>query len=161
MDPVEKRRAEMQIKAGKTPDGKNPIEGKPPRKVTADNLKMGFRAFGYGEATETDELSPEILEEYMDSGMTEEYKSKRQELEEKEKLYAQIKRTYAVPSGFSESDMSQLMKSKDAISQQLNESTSLSTTKWARDTDWKAIYRLGLDPMPEAVNSVNDKRDKE
>ena len=158
MDPVEKRRAEMQIKAGKTPDGKNPVDGKPPRKVTADNLKMGFRSFGYGEAKEVDELSPEILEEY---SIGEDILIKRKSLEEKEELYADINKKYASPSGYSESEIKQLIQSRDSITVQLNEATTVSNTKWAKETDWKAIYKLGLDPMPEAVNSINDKRDRE
>jgi len=41
---------------------------KPPKKVTADNLQKGLRAFGYGKAeSETiDDLTPQLMEEFVD-----------------------------------------------------------------------------------------------
>lgn len=156
-DPVEMARAKMQLQAGKKPSPNAPLEGKPPKKVTADNLKMGFRQFGYGESFEIDELSPEILEEFLEDG--EEIRELKKDISEKEQFYQELKKSYANPLGFSEKEITDLINNfSGEIKQQLNEQFVPSTTRWADQTRWKELYSLGLNPYPETVNSINDSK---
>jgi len=61
-----------------------------------------------------------------------------------------------VSGGFTEDEIADLIKAQPAIATQLNETTKINTTDWAKRASWKNLYELGLNPNPNSVNSVND-----
>lgn len=155
-DPVEQRQADLLVKAGKEAKvGANAQLGsKPKRTVTNQGIKYGFKTFGEGAP---DELTPEILEEFI--GEHPEVKAIVEELdaiEEQSNYYAEIKQKYAHPYGFTEDEIKELIGSKDKIHSQLNETTKPNKTKWATQTDWKALLELGLSPYQRVSDLIND-----
>ena len=157
-DPVEERQAKLLAKAGKPAKvGANAHVGsQPQRSVTNTGIKYGFKSFGES----VDELSPEILEEFV-----EEHPEVKPIIEElnamqrnqiRESLYEELNRKYSSPYGFSKDEIDELIANSSGIAKQLNETTKPNQTEWAKNTSWKAIYELGLNPNPQSVNSVND-----
>jgi hypothetical protein len=149
-DPVEERQAELLAKAGKPAKvGSNANLGnKPQRTVTNTGIKYGFKKFGEGQQ---DELTPQLVEEFANEHPeVQPILEELEQIQEKEDMYNDLKKKYAVPTGFSEDEISDLIKAHKGVSQQLNE-----MNKKDSKTSWKQLLELGL-PTYTKDNTLED-----
>lgn len=127
-DPIELEQLEREIKLN-TAAGSNITQHKktkPPKKVTADNLKKGLRTFGGQEETEFDELKPEVLEEF---------KSEEEEILEEEDLFPIVVKA----NGLHKTEYTLLEEVVEDI-----KVNNLITKK--SEVNWKKLHEMGISP---------------